>query len=475
MGQLVDLQRAGGSGDCTSSSDSRTTLASYRYDPLGRRIAALDGSGKVIKRSVYDLDGTLLAELDGQARPQQLWLHLGGRPVALIDARAVSAQDEGCGCRLGATPGGLMGLGALALLGLLWRSRRRWSRLPAVLLLACAALLLVAAGDGGSSSEDAAGLDAAAQGADAQGTTIEARAALPPELASARPLAVVTDVQGTPLSLITAGGAAVWQRPRTPYFRGKAQTDPDGDGVHLHVSLGAPGQVDDRAELGLPEAAPIHHGVRLYDARAGQFLSPDPVALLSPDLARPQRQAPYAYAANDPLLHTDRSGLAIDIAADVGFILWDLYKLATDPCDKVGNLMALGADIAGAVLPVVTGLGAAVRAGRGAARGASRGTTRFVDCARVVDRRTGQVLEGTVDLKPTLDRIKSGRSFPHRNDGSVFRNGEGLLPSRPEGYYREFVHPTPGVRGPGPQRVVQSQGGELFYTPDHYGTFIPLN
>ena len=45
-----------------------------------------------------------------------------------------------------------------------------------------------------------------------------------------------------------------------------------------------------------------------------------------------------------------------------------------------------------------------------------------------------------------------------------------LLPSRPEGYYREFVHPTPGVRGPGPQRVVQGQGGELFYSPDHYGT-----
>jgi len=31
------------------------------------------------------------------------------------------------------------------------------------------------------------------------------------------------------------------------------------------------------------------------------------------------------------------------------------------------------------------------------------------------------------------------------------------------------------VNGPGPQRVIQGQGGELFYTPDHYGTFIPLN
>ncbi|MBO6858021.1 MAG: hypothetical protein JJ875_14045 [Roseibium sp.] len=50
-----------------------------------------------------------------------------------------------------------------------------------------------------------------------------------------------------------------------------------------------------------------------------------------------------------------------------------------------------------------------------------------------------------------------------------------LLPSQPEAYYTEYVHPTPGVIGQGPQRVIQGQGGGLYYTPDHYGTFIPLN
>ena len=54
-------------------------------------------------------------------------------------------------------------------------------------------------------------------------------------------------------------------------------------------------------------------------------------------------------------------------------------------------------------------------------------------------------------------------------------NKEGLLPARPRGYYREWVHPTPGVSGPGPQRIVTGSGGEVFYTPDHYKTFIPLN
>lgn len=101
--------------------------------------------------------------------------------------------------------------------------------------------------------------------------------------------------------------------------------------------------------------------------------------------------------------------------------------------------------------------------------------TDFVDGVTVVDRKTGTTFTGTVDLRPTLDRIENGIPNPHRNDGSTFRNNEGLLPSQPEGYYTEYVHPTPGVTGPGPQRIIQGQGGELYYTPDHYGTFIPLN
>ena len=68
-------------------------------------------------------------------------------------------------------------------------------------------------------------------------------------------------------------------------------------------------------------------------------------------------------------------------------------------------------------------------------KGASRGTTRFIT------NPDGK----TVDLGPTLDRISRGERFPHRNDGSIFRNREGRLPSKPDGYYREYVHPTPGT------------------------------
>ena len=109
------------------------------------------------------------------------------------------------------------------------------------------------------------------------------------------------------------------------------------------------------------------------------------------------------------------------------------------------------------------------------------GPTRIINGVRVVDIRTGTVLEGTVDLQITLDRIASGVPFPHRNDGAIFQNlpllGKTIpeLPIQPRGYYREFVHPTPGITGPGPQRIVTGRGGEMYYTPDHYRTFIPLN
>ena len=84
------------------------------------------------------------------------------------------------------------------------------------------------------------------------------------------------------------------------------------------------------------------------------------------------------------------------------------------------------------------------------------------------------------DLKPTLDRIAAGSIFPHRNDGSIFKNfppkGQAtpLLPTQSAGYYREFVYPTPGTPGPGAIRIVTGQNGEAWLTLDHYKTFIQI-
>ncbi len=94
------------------------------------------------------------------------------------------------------------------------------------------------------------------------------------------------------------------------------------------------------------------------------------------------------------------------------------------------------------------------------------------------DSSSNTSVQGTTDptdrlneVAPTLERIDSGEKFPHRNDGSIFQNREGLLPAQPYGYYREYVVPTTGIAGPGPRRLVLGSGGEIYYTEDHYRTF----
>ena len=81
------------------------------------------------------------------------------------------------------------------------------------------------------------------------------------------------------------------------------------------------------------------------------------------------------------------------------------------------------------------------------------------------------VYKGTIDLKPTLDRIARGEANRHQNDGTTFQNRENRLPRKPAGYYTEYVNPTPGEYGPGPQRIIIGKKDEVWYTPDHYKTF----
>jgi len=80
--------------------------------------------------------------------------------------------------------------------------------------------------------------------------------------------------------------------------------------------------------------------------------------------------------------------------------------------------------------------------------------------------------QGTVDLSATMQRIDAGRQLKQfRNDGSTFQNRERRLPNKARGYYKEYVHPTPRLSGPGPQRIVTGKSGEAYYTFDHYKTF----
>ncbi|MEU1513549.1 ribonuclease domain-containing protein [Streptomyces sp. NPDC005811] len=72
----------------------------------------------------------------------------------------------------------------------------------------------------------------------------------------------------------------------------------------------------------------------------------------------------------------------------------------------------------------------------------------------------------------TLELIEQGGPFPYSQDGSVFQNREGVLPSRSTGYYHEYTVKTPGSSTRGARRIVTGrQYEEDYYTSDHYATF----
>ena len=75
------------------------------------------------------------------------------------------------------------------------------------------------------------------------------------------------------------------------------------------------------------------------------------------------------------------------------------------------------------------------------------------------------------EARHTIVLIKAGGPFPYQRDGAVFHNREGMLPARSRGYYREYTVKTPGAKDRGARRIVAGQGGEFYYTDDHYRSF----
>jgi guanyl-specific ribonuclease Sa len=94
-----------------------------------------------------------------------------------------------------------------------------------------------------------------------------------------------------------------------------------------------------------------------------------------------------------------------------------------------------------------------------------------IDGLSLRDSSGRTIYRGQIDLAPTLERIAAGRRLRFPNDGTTFQNRENRLPRRPPGYYREWVVPTPKEPGPGPQRLITGEEGEVWYTSDHYRSF----
>ncbi|HZZ50389.1 MAG TPA: ribonuclease domain-containing protein [Pseudonocardia sp.] len=75
----------------------------------------------------------------------------------------------------------------------------------------------------------------------------------------------------------------------------------------------------------------------------------------------------------------------------------------------------------------------------------------------------------------TWHLIDTGAKLPYPRDGIVFNNAERILPQENRGYYHEYTVPTPGAKTRGARRLITGSEHELYYTGDHYRSFVVVD
>ncbi|WP_414940538.1 ribonuclease domain-containing protein [Amycolatopsis sp. cmx-11-51] len=103
-----------------------------------------------------------------------------------------------------------------------------------------------------------------------------------------------------------------------------------------------------------------------------------------------------------------------------------------------------------------------------------------VNQGKVAGEESGLPVKPLTGLPPqasdTWKLIKAGGPYPYpRNDDVTFQNREKVLPAKDSGYYREYTVKTPGSQDRGARRLVTGTGKELYYTGDHYKSFVVVD
>jgi RHS repeat-associated protein len=234
------------------------------------------------------------------------------------------------------------------------------------------------------------------------------------------------------------------------------------------LSFGFAGQQRD-AESGL-----IYLRARYYDPRTGRFLSKDPVR---GSAWRPASQHAYVYALNNPVRYRDPSGRevafgeAVEHSAPHGDAVSAsacldcptpapeescLLPLSCWPNNPVCSHEGTGAGVeCGGAYASVPGTGSAVRAGP---------------------------VPSAASSTAAAIRANGGRPLPGYEGGRTFQNRPtSTNETLPPGSYMEHdVYPLVSLPGGGyasrgaERLVINITSGNIFYTPDHYGTFYPV-
>ena len=125
-------------------------------------------------------------------------------------------------------------------------------------------------------------------------------------------------------------------------------------------------------------------------------------------------------------------------------------------------------------LGLVVGCGSSSGAGSSGAGSATAGSASPGSTPAIRPAGMAVVAEANLpaEARDVIKRIGEGGGFRYRQDGVTFQNREGRLPSELSGYYREYTVATPGAADRGARRLILGRQGELYYTPDHYRSFI---
>jgi RHS repeat-associated protein len=156
----------------------------------------------------------------------------------------------------------------------------------------------------------------------------------------------------------------------------------------------------EESEIGL-----YFYNARFYDAALARFISADTIV---PQPGDPLAWDRYAYVRNNPIKYNDPSGHWVETVLDIAFIAYDIYDIKTNGLNWVNGL-SLVADIAGTVIPVVTGAGLAVKAIAHA--------DESVKVINAVDNSLdlAKALENTTSMVDKIEDLSKAASIPLEN------------------------------------------------------------
>jgi len=179
----------------------------------------------------------------------------------------------------------------------------------------------------------------------------------------------------------------------------------------------------------------VRFGARDYDPETGRFTTPDPLRFGGGSTNL------YGYALADPVNLADPSGQILDTLLDIGFIAYDLFDIGRSLMNGCGvsgtQWLALGADVAGALIPFATGGGAAVRAGSNATEGIYQVMTKeglpYVGQSNNIERRlaehvrNGKITQEAADAAQRSEVLggKTAREIAEQRRINDLTNGVG--------------------------------------------------